>query len=84
MRKRSGAGGDGDGLVAAQDQTRTGKGHRAQRCHAIDGQTDVHRPVGAGFTVFARAVDRIDNPHAGQGQPRRVVCSMTALSLPTE
>ena len=56
-----------DGQVAAQHQpaVETGQGHRAYCGDAIDRQADMHGPIGPLFAVFARAVDRIDNPHAG-------------------
>src|SRR3546814_3624354 len=50
----------------------------ADRRHTIDRQADMHRPVAAptvafGLGIFARAVDRIDDPHTRFAQPRRIV-----------
>ena len=33
----------------------------------------MHRPVAAAFGIFARPVERIDDPHAGLFQPHRIV-----------
>ena len=33
----------------------------------------MHRPVGARFAIFARPVDRIDDPYPALVQPRRIV-----------
>ena len=39
---------------------------------AIDDQGDVNRPVAATLGIFARPVDRIDDPHPRLPQPRAV------------
>ena len=50
--------------VGAEHQIHSGQRHRADGRDAVDGEPNMHRPVGALLAVFARAVDRIDDPHA--------------------
>jgi hypothetical protein len=44
--------------------------HGAQHRLAIHGQADMDRPVAAPLAIFARAVERIDDPHARLGKAR--------------
>ena len=60
-------------LIGAQDKAGTGQGNRADGCDTINGQPNMHRPVGARLAIFAGAVDRVDDPDAGFGEPRIVV-----------
>src|SRR6185312_10005024 len=60
------------GAIGAQDEAarRTvyrepGQGDRADLGHAVDRQAHMNRPVGAFLAIFARTVDRVDDPTAG-------------------
>ena len=68
-----GCGAQRGGLVCAQDKAGTGQGNRTDGCDTIDGEPHMHGPVGAGLSIFARAVDRIDDPDARLGEPGVIV-----------
>ena len=63
----------GNRLIGAQHQIECRQSYCADRCHAINRQCDMDSPVTAPLAIFAGAVDRIDDPHPGMGEPFRVV-----------
>ena len=47
--------------------------HRTDHRRAVDRQPDMHRPVGPRLAIFARAIDRIDDPDTRLGEPVVIV-----------
>ena len=57
-----------------QHEVLRGERDRGRDRRLVHDERDVHRPVGApGFAVLARAVERVDDPHAFRVDARRVV-----------
>jgi hypothetical protein len=57
-------------LIGAQDKStvQPRQSDRADRRHAIDREGDMDGPVSPRLTIFARAIDRIDDPDPALGQ----------------
>ncbi|MCY1175972.1 hypothetical protein D9M73_162320 [compost metagenome] len=62
-----------EGIVRGEDTTGGGERNRARHGHAIDREANMHRPIRAPLAKFARAVERIDDPHAPRAAPCGVI-----------
>ena len=65
------AAGAGGGVAVESSLPCPGSATVATRRDAVERERDVHGPVGAAFAPLARAVERVDDPHAFAVEPRR-------------
>src|SRR3546814_12015256 len=59
--------------VGTKDEIETRQRHRADGGLSIDRERDMDGPVGAGLAIFARAVERINDPPPLGVKPRGIV-----------